>query len=132
MSLVAEHAGVPSDAGMLAAIRQRQQATWASGDYAVIGTTLQIVGERLAEAADSAVDEAVAEGGVATAHLLPVLADRTEAVRAARDEAFPQVRTARTSVSNGEGWQAGRDAAERASRTGQGQVPSNRRRGLGR
>lgn len=34
------------------AVKQRQQATWASGDYAVIGTTLQIVGESLAEAAD--------------------------------------------------------------------------------
>ena len=34
------------------AIKQRQQATWASGDFAVIGTTLQIVGELLAEAAD--------------------------------------------------------------------------------
>ena len=27
-----------------AAIRQRQQATWRSGDYALIGTALQIVG----------------------------------------------------------------------------------------
>ena len=36
----------------LAAIRQRQQATWASGDFAVVGVTLQIVGETLAEAAD--------------------------------------------------------------------------------
>lgn len=35
-----------------AAIKQRQQATWASGDFAVIGTTLQIVGEELAEAVD--------------------------------------------------------------------------------
>jgi len=35
-----------------AAIKQRQQATWASGDFAVVGTTLQIVGEMLAEAAD--------------------------------------------------------------------------------
>lgn len=34
------------------AIEQRQQATWGSGDYAVIGTTLQIVGESLAEAVD--------------------------------------------------------------------------------
>jgi hypothetical protein len=33
------------------AIKKRQQATWASGDFAVIGTTLQIVGETLAEAA---------------------------------------------------------------------------------
>jgi len=36
----------------LAAIKQRQQATWASGDFAVVGVTLQIVGEQLAEAAD--------------------------------------------------------------------------------
>src|SRR5258708_33919961 len=30
-----------------AAIKAKQQATWASGDFAVIGTTLQIVGESL-------------------------------------------------------------------------------------
>lgn len=42
-----------------AAIKQRQQATWASGDYAVVGTTLQIVGEQLAEAADVRADESV-------------------------------------------------------------------------
>jgi ubiquinone/menaquinone biosynthesis C-methylase UbiE len=34
------------------AVRARQQAMWASGDFAVIGTTLQIVGELLSEAAD--------------------------------------------------------------------------------
>jgi ubiquinone/menaquinone biosynthesis C-methylase UbiE len=34
------------------AIKQRQQATWAAGDYSIIGTTLQIVGERLCEAVD--------------------------------------------------------------------------------
>jgi ubiquinone/menaquinone biosynthesis C-methylase UbiE len=43
----------------LAAIKQRQQATWASGDFAVIGTTLQIVGELLAEAADIRAGEQV-------------------------------------------------------------------------
>jgi ubiquinone/menaquinone biosynthesis C-methylase UbiE len=42
-----------------AAIKQRQQATWASGDYATVGTTLQIVGETLAEAADIRAGEAV-------------------------------------------------------------------------
>ena len=36
----------------LNAIKAKQQATWSSGDYAVIGTTLQIVGECLAEAMD--------------------------------------------------------------------------------
>ena len=35
-----------------AAIKQRQQAVWASGDYGTLGTTLQIVGERLCEAVD--------------------------------------------------------------------------------
>ena len=42
----------PRPAPDYAAIKQRQQATWASGNYATIGTTLQIVGETLAEAAD--------------------------------------------------------------------------------
>lgn len=41
------------------AIKQRQQATWASGDFAIIGTTLQIVGESLAEVADVRADERV-------------------------------------------------------------------------
>ena len=41
------------------AIKQKQQATWASGDFAVIGTTLQIVGESLAEAVDICADERV-------------------------------------------------------------------------
>jgi ubiquinone/menaquinone biosynthesis C-methylase UbiE len=36
----------------LATIKRRQQAAWGSGDYAVIGTTLQIVGEMLCEAVD--------------------------------------------------------------------------------
>jgi len=35
-----------------AAVKARQQATWSSGDYAVVGTTLQIVGESLCEAMD--------------------------------------------------------------------------------
>lgn len=43
----------------LKALKARQQAAWASGDYAVIGTTLQLVGERLAEACDLRWDEQV-------------------------------------------------------------------------
>lgn len=43
----------------LAAIKQKQQATWASGDFAVVGTTLQIVGESLAEACDVRAGERV-------------------------------------------------------------------------
>lgn len=33
-------------------LKDRQRAAWSSGDYAVIGTTLQIVGETLCEAVD--------------------------------------------------------------------------------
>jgi ubiquinone/menaquinone biosynthesis C-methylase UbiE len=36
----------------LAAVKTRQQAAWSSGDYAIVGTTLQIVGEDLCEALD--------------------------------------------------------------------------------
>ena len=43
----------------LKALKTRQQTAWASGDYAVIGTTLQIVGEQLAEACDLRWDERV-------------------------------------------------------------------------
>lgn len=36
----------------LTAIKGRQQAAWSAGNYAVVGTTLQIVGESLCEALD--------------------------------------------------------------------------------
>jgi SAM-dependent methyltransferase len=42
-----------------AAIKARQQAAWASGDFAIVGVTLQIVGETLAEAADIRAGETV-------------------------------------------------------------------------
>src|SRR3954452_12466147 len=35
-----------------AVIKARQQDTWAAGDFAVIGNTLQLVGELLSEAVD--------------------------------------------------------------------------------
>jgi SAM-dependent methyltransferase len=40
-------------------IKTKQQITWASGDFAVIGVTLQIVGESLAEAVDVRAGESV-------------------------------------------------------------------------
>jgi ubiquinone/menaquinone biosynthesis C-methylase UbiE len=53
-----------------AAIKAKQNAAWASGDYARIGTTLQIVGESLAEAMDlrpgSSVLDVAAGNGNAT------------------------------------------------------------------
>jgi SAM-dependent methyltransferase len=44
------HAPIP--AIDLATLKGRQQLAWGSGDYAVVGTTLQIVGESLCEAVD--------------------------------------------------------------------------------
>jgi len=43
----------------LTTIKRRQRAIWASGDFAVLGVTLQIVGESLAEAADIRANERV-------------------------------------------------------------------------
>jgi ubiquinone/menaquinone biosynthesis C-methylase UbiE len=43
----------------LPALKSRQQMAWASGDYTAIGTTLQLVGELLAEACDLRCDEEV-------------------------------------------------------------------------
>ncbi len=49
MSAVASNASPAID---LAAVKTRQQAAWSTGNYAVVGTTLQIVGEDLCEALD--------------------------------------------------------------------------------
>jgi SAM-dependent methyltransferase len=63
----------PSSAGPdLAVVKARQQRTWSAGDYAVIGATLQIVGEQLCEAADlragqRVLDVATGNGGTAIA-----------------------------------------------------------------
>jgi ubiquinone/menaquinone biosynthesis C-methylase UbiE len=51
-----QNMNAPND---LPALKTKQQMAWASGDYAVIGTTLQIVGESLAEACDLRWDEKV-------------------------------------------------------------------------
>jgi SAM-dependent methyltransferase len=56
----------------LAAVKTRQQGAWSSGDYAVVGTTLQIVGEALCEALDlragqKVLDVAAGNGNVSLA-----------------------------------------------------------------
>jgi len=48
----AQPAAVPIPTSDLQAVKTRQQAAWSTGDYAVVGTTLQIVGETLCEALD--------------------------------------------------------------------------------
>ena len=50
----------------LEALKKRQQAAWSSGDYAVIGTTLQLVGEQLAETCDLLADERVLDVAAGT------------------------------------------------------------------
>ena len=56
----------------LAAVKTRQQAAWSSGDYAIVGTTLQIVGEELCGALDlragqKVLDVAAGNGNVSLA-----------------------------------------------------------------
>jgi ubiquinone/menaquinone biosynthesis C-methylase UbiE len=60
---------VPTD---LEAVKTRQQAAWSSGDYAIVGTTIQIVGEDLCEALDlragqKVLDVAAGNGNVSLA-----------------------------------------------------------------
>ncbi len=73
------------------------------------------IGERLAEAksrADRSADESY--GGA----LVPILAERDEAVSLAFREPYPSLRSSRTTVSDGHGLQQGREAAEHADLTG--------------
>lgn len=56
----------------LSPVKARQQATWSSGDYAVIGTMLQLMGELLCEAVDvsagwSVLDVAAGSGNASLA-----------------------------------------------------------------
>ncbi len=56
----------------LVAMKSRQHAAWSSGDYSVVGTTLQIVGEELCEALDvragqKVLDVAAGNGNVSLA-----------------------------------------------------------------
>ena len=56
----------------LKAIKTRQQGAWSSGDYAVVGTTLQIVGEQLCQTLDlrsgqKVLDVAAGNGNVSLA-----------------------------------------------------------------
>lgn len=62
----------PAGSVDLRALKARQQAAWSSGDYALIGTTLQIVGEDLCEALDvragqSVLDVAAGNGNASLA-----------------------------------------------------------------
>ena len=71
-STLAELSVTPAPAPDFTALKARQQTAWSSGDYAVVGTTLQIVGEDLCEAMDlrsgsKVLDVAAGNGNVALA-----------------------------------------------------------------
>ncbi|PXX58319.1 uncharacterized protein DUF2786 [Nocardia tenerifensis] len=68
------------------------------------------IGERLA----AANEEAIAESAE-PARLLPVLASHQMKVDAAFDELFPDVRNRGVAISNANGWDDGRTAADRAN-----------------
>ena len=70
------------------------------------------IGCRLIEATKTTVEEADIDHSGA---LLPVLARRDAAVEAARDEAFPHLKTAKVSASDSAGWAAGTTAADLAA-----------------
>lgn len=62
----------PSAAPDLGAVKRKQQVMWSSGDYAVVGATLQVVSEQLCETADlrpgdRVLDVATGNGGTAIA-----------------------------------------------------------------
>ena len=49
----------PSTPPDLSAVKAKQQAAWSAGDYAIVGRTLQIVGENLCEAVNLRAGERV-------------------------------------------------------------------------
>ena len=62
----------PAGQADLQALKTRQRAAWSSGDYAIVGTTLQIVGEELCETLDvragqKVLDVAAGNGNVSLA-----------------------------------------------------------------
>ncbi len=81
------------------------------------------IGERLREATQAATDDATSTIGDS---LLPVLAGRKDQVAARQKDMFPNTRATRSSsISNADGWFAGREAADRAAL--QANVPIARR-----
>ncbi|QOC92218.1 DUF2786 domain-containing protein [Micromonospora craniellae] len=78
------------------------------------------IGERLADAAQLALTQATdrgdGDGGTDSADLLPVLAARDEQIRETMQRVFPHtVRARAIRVDSRDGWESGRQAADRAT-----------------
>ncbi|MFF4240794.1 DUF2786 domain-containing protein [Actinomadura geliboluensis] len=113
------HAGPRRDA--------RGRSRTRSFRHAFLNAYASRIGERLREAAGEAADRAAA--GAGGKDLLPVLAARDRAVEQAVDTMFPNLAQGRAgSVSNYEGWVAGRAAADLASLNGRSEVTGASRR----
>ncbi len=71
-AIVTPDAAAPAPSVKLQGLKGQQQSAWSAGDYAVVGTTLQIVGENLCETLDlrsgqRVLDVAAGNGNVALA-----------------------------------------------------------------
>ncbi|SDE35724.1 DUF2786 domain-containing protein [Rhodococcus tukisamuensis] len=73
------------------------------------------IGQRLTEAGKAATAQAVSESQVRFADLLPILADRADAVHAEVTRLFGPVKTMRNSAVDPRGLRAGRSAADAAN-----------------
>ncbi len=85
------------------------------------------IGQRLEEASQTVRAEHEADTGQ---NLLPVLAARSDAVEQAFEQAFPNLGTISTSISNYEGLQAGHAFADKAELSGDRSVPGSGGRAL--
>lgn len=113
------HAGPRRDA--------RGRSRTRSFRHAFLNAYAARIGERLRDAAGEAASRAAADAG--GKDLLPVLAARDLAVEKAVDAMFPNLARGRAgSVSNYEGWVAGRAAADLASLNGRSEVSGASRR----
>src|SRR5437660_4271626 len=89
----------------LATIKGRQQVAWGSGDYAVVGTPLQIVGETLCEAVDLRSNQRVLDVAAGNGNATLAAARRfaevvsTDYVGALLDRARERVQADRLSVT---------------------------------
>src|SRR5687768_13353394 len=92
-----------------AAIKAKQQATWASGDYSIIGATLQIVAENLCEAIELRAGERVLDVAAGTGNAAIAAARRwcevvaTDYVPALLERGRERAAAEGLSVSFGEG-----------------------------
>jgi ubiquinone/menaquinone biosynthesis C-methylase UbiE len=95
----------PPDPVGLGVLKARQQGAWSSGDYSVVGTTLQIVGEELCEALDIRSDQTVLDVAAGNGNVSLAAARRwcdvvaTDYVPALLDRARERAQAERLSIT---------------------------------